>query len=219
MLGAAQTGHNKLVQLGEKTVGGEHYCWSPDLEHPLTFSNCLASVHPEVLNFIIYNVKLWCVNGYYIKVSSVRKLMGKRGSNKVIQLFRLALCMIISFPLIQFAKSFNLQNVCFQNQSFHTFWLGPAAFQFMYHDCVIGKENNENPWLMSKSENVACAFNFTCVGLNCASLISTVIHGHVVALEGRASAWVCASLHKNCARFCLWNNLSFTKTYLYGTGD
>ncbi len=155
-----------------------------------------------------------------VNVSSVRKLMGRRGSNKVIQLFRLALCMIISFPLIQFAKSFNLQNVCFQNQWFHTFWLGPAAFQFMYISWLCHREGKQwKPMAHVQIGECACAFNFTCVGLNCASLISTVIHGHVVALEGRASAWVCASLHKNCARFCLWNNLSFTKTYLYGTGD
>ena len=31
-----------------------------------------------------------------------------------------------------------------------------------------------------------------------------VAHGHVVALEGRACAWACASLREACARFCPW---------------
>ena len=31
-----------------------------------------------------------------------------------------------------------------------------------------------------------------------------VAHGHVVALEGRACAWACASLREVCARFCPW---------------
>ena len=31
-----------------------------------------------------------------------------------------------------------------------------------------------------------------------------VAHGHVVALEGRACAWACASLHEACAGFCPW---------------
>ncbi len=36
------------------------------------------------------------------------------------------------------------QNACFRNQSFRTFWWESVAFEFIYHDCVKRKDNNEH---------------------------------------------------------------------------